>query len=132
MITKPVVLFDGICNLCNSAVQFIIRHDKNEVFLFCALQSEKGQGLLAKYKLPNKQFNSFILVDNNKVYQKSNAALQVLKKIPRFTILFYLLVWIPKFLRNLSYDFIAKNRYRWFGKKESCMVPTPEILKRFL
>lgn len=129
---QPIILFDGVCNFCNAGVNFIIRQDKQEVFRFAALQSEAGQKLLSQYRLPNKEFKSFVLIDNHKVYQKSSAGLKVYGKLPwywRWTQVFWL---APKVVRDAVYDFIARNRYKWFGKKEQCMMPTPELRSRFL
>ena len=128
----PVILFDGVCNFCNAGVNFIIRQDKKNIFRFAALQSEAGQKLLAKHNLPMKEFESFVLIDEGKVYQKSSAGLKVYGKLPwywKWTKVFWL---VPKFIRNTVYDFIAKNRYRWFGKKEQCLIPTQEVKNRFL
>lgn len=129
---KAVILFDGVCNLCNSAVQFVIKHDPDAYFSFAALESNFGQELLKKHSLNTKDFDSFVLYENDKVYIKSSAALRLTKKL-RFPFpLLYPLLLIPAFLRNLIYDFIARNRYRWFGKKDSCMLPSPELKDRFI
>lgn len=128
----PVILFDGVCNFCDASVNFIIRQDKKKRFRFAALQSEAGQNLLAKHNLPQKEFESFLLIENDRVYQKSSAALKVCSKLPwywKWTQTFWI---VPKFIRNAAYDFIARNRYKWFGKKEQCMLPTPDIRSRFL
>jgi len=131
-INYPVILFDGVCNFCNAGINFIIRQDKNKVFRFAALQSEVGQKLLVQYNLPGKEFESFVLIDEGKVYQKSSAGLKVYGRLPwywKWTQVFWL---APKFLRDAVYDFIARNRYKWFGKKEQCMIPTKEVKNRFL
>ena len=128
----PVVLFDGVCNFCNGGVNFIIRQDKHEVFRFAPLQSLAGQNLLEAYGLPTKHFESFVLIEKGKTYQKSSAALKICGRLPwywKWTQVFWIL---PTFLRNAVYHFISKNRYRWFGKKESCMIPTPAMKSRFL
>ena len=129
---KPVVLFDGVCNLCNGAVQFIITHDKKEKFLFASLQSETGQQLLKKFNLPVNDFNSFILIENNNFFSRSTGALKVVRKLNALWPLLYGLIIVPKFLRDGIYNWVSKNRYRWFGKKESCMIPTPALKARFL
>lgn len=129
---KPIILFDGICNFCNTMVNFIIRHDKKKVFLFCALQSEAGKKLLQQYNLNWKRSDSFVLIEDGKAYQKSNASLKLYNKLPwywKWTQLFWI---VPKFIRDGVYNLIAKNRYRWFGKKEECMVPAREVRDRFL
>lgn len=128
----PIVLFDGVCNLCNSAVQFIIKHDKKNTFRFASLQSETGQKLLTKFNLPLNELNSFILVENNKVYNMSTGALRVAKKLNGILPLLYSFIIIPKIFRDSIYDWVARNRYKWFGKKEECMIPTPELKARFL
>jgi len=120
----PVILFDGVCNFCNGAVNFVLRQDKKGIFKFAPLQSEAGRKLLQQYNLSTKDFDSFVLIDNGKVYKKSSASLQVLNKLPWYWKVTQILKFIPAVLRNAVYDFIAKNRYKWFGKKEKCMVPT--------
>lgn len=113
-------------------VNFIIRQDKKNVFLFCALQSDSGKKLLEQYKIDWKANDSFVVIDNNEAHQKSNAALKLYNKLSwywKWTQLFWV---FPKFIRDGVYNFIAKNRYRWFGKKEECMIPTKEVRQRFL
>lgn len=129
---KPVILFDGVCNLCNGAVQFIIKRDKKKQFLFASLQSKAGTELLKTHELPLNDFNSFILVEGEKVYTRSTAALRVAKKLRGGWKLLYSLMIVPRFLRNFVYNIIAKNRYKWFGKRNECMVPTAELKERFL
>ncbi len=128
----PIILFDGICNLCNGAVQYVIRHDPQGRFLFASLQSESGQQLLAEHQLQQTDFNSFVLIEGNKVFTKSTAALRVAKKLEGFIRLLGGFIFVPSFLRDGVYDIIAKNRYRWFGKKDTCMLPTPDLSSRFL
>ena len=128
----PIILFDGICNLCNSAVQFVINHDPNEQFLFASLQSEFGQQLLKEQQLPSQQFDSFILLQNEKVYTRSTAALKVARQIKGAWKSLYIFIIIPKFIRDAVYNWIARNRYKWFGKKDACMIPTPQLKARFL
>lgn len=129
---KPIILFDGVCNLCDSAVQFIIRRDKKNTFLFASLQSEMGQRILAQYNFPGDELNSFILVENNKAYTRSTGALKVVKKLKGLWPLLYGFMIVPKFIRNWVYNWVGRNRYKWFGKKEECMIPTPELKARFL
>ena len=131
-IQQPVILFDGVCNLCNQSVQFVIKHDANEHFLFASLQGHFGQQVLAKYGLANTVFNSFILLKNGKIYQKSTAALLVAKQLQGAAGWLYALIVVPTFIRNGVYNMIAKNRYRWFGKQAACWLPTPELKNRFL
>ena len=129
---QPIILFDGVCNLCNGAVQFIIRHDKKNTFMFTSLQSETGQKLLAQYNLPLDELNSFILIENNKAYTRSTGALKVAKKLNGIFPMLYSFIIIPKILRDSIYDLVARNRYKWFGKKDECMIPTPQLKARFL
>ncbi|TYS70705.1 thiol-disulfide oxidoreductase DCC family protein [Sutcliffiella horikoshii] len=128
----PILLFDGVCNLCNSMVTFVIKHDKEANFKFASLQSEGGQTILKEHSLPLDQFDSFYYVDSKKLYTKSTAALKVAKELDGAWKLLYPLIIIPKPLRDIVYSFIARNRYRWFGKKDQCMLPNPEMKKRFL
>lgn len=129
--THPILLYDGVCNLCNSSVQFTIKHDKYNRIRFAALQSEVGKALLTKHQLSEK-LDSVIFIENNKAYTKSDAPLHVTKYFGGLYPLARVFLIVPKFIRNSIYDWIAKNRYRWFGKQESCMMPTPEIRARFL
>ncbi len=132
MNSKPIILFDGICNLCDGAVQFIIRHDPNKKFLFTSLQSEAGQNLLKEYQSPVANFNSFILIQEGKIYDKSTGALKVARQIKGAWSWLYIFIIIPKFIRDAIYSLIAQNRYKWFGKKDTCMLPTSELKARFL
>lgn len=127
-----IILFDGVCNLCNSSVTFAIKRDKNDIFRFAALQSEIGMQLISKFKIDTSQTDSIILVEGSKYYEKSSAALHIAKHLSGGWPLLYGFIILPKFIRNAVYDFIAKNRYKWFGKKESCMIPTPELQAKFL
>ena len=127
MAQPPIILFDGVCNFCDASINFIIKQDKKNVFRFAALQSESGQQLLRQFNLPTNTFGSFVLVDNGSIYLKSTAGLRVYNKLPWYW-KWTQLGWIaPKFLRDAVYDFIAKNRYKWFGKKDACMIPSPDI-----
>lgn len=127
----PVILFDGVCNLCNSAVQFVIKRDKKNIFKFASLQSSFGQSVLKKYQLPATNFNSFVLLQNQKVYTRSTAALMVVKQLSGLWPLLYSFITVPSFIRNGIYNLVAKNRYKWFGKKETCWLPSPELKIRF-
>ena len=127
-----IVLFDGVCNFCNSSINRIIKHDKKNYFRFAPLQSVIGQELLKKYAIDSSQTDSIILIENNKAYIKSTAILRVTKHLNRLYPLMYSLLIIPPFIRNGVYDLIARNRYKWFGKKEVCMIPTPEIKEKFI
>ena len=127
-----IILFDGVCNLCNGAINFIIKHDPKGVFKFASLQGETGQKLLAQHNIDPQETDSIVLIDNDQVSVKSSAALRIAKNLNQGYPLLFGLMIIPTFIRNGVYDFIAANRYKWFGKKESCMLPTPELRSRFL
>lgn len=131
-IQNPVILFDGVCNLCHSIVQFVIKRDKKNVFRFASLQSEFGQLLLKKFGLPEKSFDSFILYKDGRIYTKSTGALMVAKQLQGAWPLLYPFIILPPFLRNAVYGFVANNRYKWFGKKESCWVPSHELKIKFI
>ena len=129
--SHPLILFDGVCNLCNGAVQFVIRNDTKAIFRFTSMQSNTGKVILGKFSI-SQNVQSFILIENNKAYFKSTAALRVIRKCsPPFGWLYGFII-VPPFIRNLFYDFIARNRYSWFGKKEECMIPGPDIINRFI
>ena len=128
---KPVILFDGVCNLCNGSVQFILKRDKEKRFLFASLQSTYGQKLLQQFNLPVDNFNSFILYQDGKIFFKSTGALKIFEQLQGWG--WVKIFWIvPKFIRDAVYSLIANNRYKWFGKKEECWLPTPELKARFL
>ena len=131
MDSRPIILFDGVCNLCSGSVQFVLKRDKKNLFRFASLQSKPGQALLNKFKLSANTFNSFVLVEGDKIYTRSTAALRVAKDLKGWKWL-HALRFIPKFIRDGVYNLIAKNRYKWFGKKEECWVPSPELRSRFL
>jgi predicted DCC family thiol-disulfide oxidoreductase YuxK len=128
----PVIFFDGVCNLCTGSVQFVIRHDPKQLFRFASLQSETGQRLLSAFELPLTEFGSFILLENGKVYTRSAGALRVTKKLNGLWPMLSALLIIPAFIRNAVYNYVAKNRYKWFGQKNACWVPTPELNALFL
>lgn len=128
---ERIILFDGVCNLCNSSVQFILKRDRKGQFGFASLQGEVGQKLIHKFGL-NPDINSFVLIENEKVYLESTAALKVCKGLTGGWKLFTAFLIIPRPIRDVVYKIIANNRYKWFGKKESCMLPLPEWKNRFL
>lgn len=130
---KKIILFDGVCNLCNGAVQFIIRRDKKDVFRFVALQSELGIEICHYIDVDQTKIDSIILYNPGVAYYyKSSAILEIGKDLGGLYSLVTIFKILPGKLRNYIYDFIAKNRYRWYGKKESCMIPTPELKAKFL
>ncbi len=127
-----IILFDGVCNLCNGFVQFVIRHDRAGYFRFAALQSEVGRKILQQVHFSDYSIDSVVLVQNGKFYIRSAAVLKILRRLDGWWPLAYVAIILPAFLRDLIYAGLAKNRYRWFGKQESCMLPTPELKLRFL
>ena len=131
-ISNPVILFDGVCNLCNQSVQFVINHDPKSTFRFAALQSGFGQEQLREHRLDTNEFISVVLLVGNKVYDRSRAALEIARRLNGLWPLLYVFVIVPPFIRNFVYDWISRNRYRWFGKRDECMIPTPELKARFI
>ena len=130
---KKVILFDGVCNLCNQSVLKIIKYDKHNTFLFTALQSEKGKEILTLLRINSSKVDSIILYDPGVSYDiKSTAALKIMQDFKGLWRISFLFLFIPEYIRNYLYDVIAKNRYNWFGKKEDCMIPTPELKAKFL
>ena len=127
-----VLLFDGVCNLCNGAVQFIIKRDPHARIRFAALQSDAAKNLLRSINAAESQPDSMILLENGRVHTRSTAALRIAKSLRFPWPIMYVFVIVPRPLRNWMYDFIAARRYRWFGKRETCMLPTPELQSRFL
>jgi predicted DCC family thiol-disulfide oxidoreductase YuxK len=121
----PIILFDGVCNLCHRSVQFVLPRDKKGVFRFASLQSPVGQALLKKYGLSGGQTDSFVLVEKDRAYTRSSAALQVVKKLKGGWPLLTVFWIVPRPLRDFIYDYVARHRYQWFGKAESCWLPTP-------
>jgi len=127
-----IILFDGICNFCNYWVNFIIDRDKDDIFRFAALQSEAGQKLLNKFNLKAEDFNTFILIEGEIYFTKSTAALMIARKLNfPFKVLYYF-IFIPKFLRDLIYSLIATNRYKFFGKRDICRIPSENEKEKFL
>lgn len=131
-IKNPVVLFDGFCNLCSKSVQFIIKNDKKKQFRFASLQGQFGQQVLKEFNLSGKQLNSFILLEDGKIYTQSTGVLNVARELPGLWSAFYVFIIIPPFIRNAIYHFIATNRYKWFGKRNECWLPSPELNSRFI
>ena len=127
-----ILLFDGVCNLCNHSVQFIIQRDSREQFRFAALQSEIGQAIIQKYDLEEDLLQTLVLIEKNRVYLRSTAALRVARQLNGLWPLLYIFILIPPFIRDRVYDWIANHRYRWFGKRQHCMMPTQALKKRFL
>ena len=131
-INHKIILFDGVCNLCNASVNFVIERDKKDTFRFAALQSDIGKKLVLKHHINPADTDSIILIDDDRSFIKSTAALHISKNLSGAYPLLYAFMIVPKFLRNWVYDYIAKNRYKWYGKMESCMIPTPSLKDKFL
>jgi predicted DCC family thiol-disulfide oxidoreductase YuxK len=132
-IGKKIILFDGLCNLCEASVQFVIKHDNSDQFRFVALQSDLGQKIIAHIGINLKNIDSVVLYEPGVAYYyKSNAALQVAKNLGGLFHLGTVFRIIPTTLRNALYDYVAKNRYSWYGKKQNCMIPTEELKSKFL
>ncbi|MEH7226747.1 thiol-disulfide oxidoreductase DCC family protein [Bacillus sp. JJ1566] len=126
-----IILFDGVCNFCNSSVQFILKRDVKQRYHFASLQSEAGKALLKKHGIPD-DINSFVLIEDERCFTKSSAALRVCRNLKGVYHFLYIFRFIPAPIRDIFYHVIANNRYKWFGKQESCMLPPPEVRKRFL
>ena len=129
---KNILLFDGVCNLCNCLVRFIIKRDTKAIFRFAALQSKTGQELLMQMKLPSDDMNSVVYIRGGEYFYKSSAILHILHDLGGIWKLFYAFIIIPSFFRDFIYSIVARTRYMVFGKRDTCMVPTPDIQKRFL
>jgi predicted DCC family thiol-disulfide oxidoreductase YuxK len=127
-----ILLFDGVCNLCNASVLFVIRRDKKKEIKYAAIQSKQGKMLLQQYHIEEAYLGSLIFIEDGKVYLKSTGALRLCKYLKGLWPALYLFIFVPALIRNAVYDFVAKNRYQWFGKKETCMVPTVELKSLFL
>ncbi len=127
---NPIILFDGVCNFCNNSVNFIINHDKKGRFKFAPIQSKIGQNFVEQFDL--KDIDSIILIEDNQAFTHSTAALRFIKNLDGIWSWFYIFIIIPKPIRDFFYKTFAANRYRLFGKKDVCMMPTPEIRERFL
>jgi predicted DCC family thiol-disulfide oxidoreductase YuxK len=127
-----IIFFDGVCNLCNQSVQLVIKNDSKNQFKFAALQSEAGRRILLQNEFPLEQLTSFVLLENDRIYTKSTAALKVMKSLDGFWRIMYVFIIVPKFIRDGVYSWIAKNRYKWFGKQSTCWLPAPHLNNRFL
>ena len=131
-IQYDIILFDGVCNLCNGAVNFVIDHDPDASFRFAALQSDAGREILSKYGIEEGYNLSIVYIRNGKTFMKSTAILEIARRLKGLWKFFYVFIIIPAPLLNIFYDLTAKYRYRIFGKRDSCRVPTPELLSRFI
>ncbi|MBL7774456.1 MAG: thiol-disulfide oxidoreductase DCC family protein [Saprospiraceae bacterium] len=129
---SPILFFDGVCNLCNASVQWVLARDRRGMFRFAALQSAAGQEHLRHFGQDTERFDSVVLIADGRLYTRSDAALEVLRRLGRPWSWTYFLRWIPQPMRDVAYDWVARNRYRWFGRQEECWLPRPEWKERFL
>jgi predicted DCC family thiol-disulfide oxidoreductase YuxK len=129
---QAIIFFDGVCNLCNRFVNFIIRHDKKKYFLFASLQSAEATALLASHGYISEKNLSVVLLESGKLYFRSAASLRIAKRLDGLVKLLYAFIFLPTVIRDSIYDFIASKRYGWFGRRESCMVPGEDVYDRFL
>ena len=130
--TDRIVFFDGVCNFCNYWVNFAIKKDKKKKLRFAPLQGETAKNILPQYNISTTALSTVVFIDDGKIYTQSSAAFRICKHLDGGWKLFFGMMVIPKFIRDAAYNFIARNRYRWFGKKDACMIPTPEMRNRFL
>lgn len=128
----PIVLFDGVCNLCSGSVQFILKRDPKGTFRFASLQSDAGRRLMLEHGLDPDALSSVVVIEDGRAYQESSAALRIARHLPGAWKLLRVFTVVPRSLRDAVYRWIARNRYRWFGKTEACWLPTPELRARFL
>ncbi len=129
----PIILFDGVCNLCESTVHFVVRRDKNKQFRFASLQSAAAQELLASHQYVFDDLSSVLLIIDDTLYRKSRAALQIVRRLDgAWPLLYYAFFWLPTFIADPVYDFIGNRRYKWFGKKAECWIPDDELRQRFI
>jgi predicted DCC family thiol-disulfide oxidoreductase YuxK len=129
----PVILFDGVCNLCESTVHFVVRRDKHRQFRFASLQSAAAQKILFSHQYTFDELSSVLLIVDDTLYRKSRAALQIVRRLDgAWPLLYYAFFWVPKFIADPVYDYIGSRRYRWFGKKEECWIPDDKLRRRFI
>jgi predicted DCC family thiol-disulfide oxidoreductase YuxK len=129
---RPIVLFDGVCQLCNGSVLFIVKRDPSRQFRFAALQSTAGAALLRTFGLPTDVLDTLVLIEGDRVFTRSTASLRIARRLSGLWPLLYGLIVVPRPLRDLLYRVVARNRYRWFGRRDACMMPTPDLQERFL
>jgi predicted DCC family thiol-disulfide oxidoreductase YuxK len=127
-----IILFDGVCKFCHASVQFVIKRDRKNRFVFCPIQSDKGQELMSQYGLSDSQLSSMLLLQDNRAYRKSTAALNIAKQLRMPWPLLFMFIVVPTFIRDRIYDYIGNHRYQWFGKYDSCWIPDDETRKKFI
>jgi predicted DCC family thiol-disulfide oxidoreductase YuxK len=130
--TNAIILFDGVCNFCNRSVNLVIKRDRRGYFRFAPLQEPKGAEVARRYGVDPTKLDTFVLVENGRAYRKSGGALRVARRLGGVYALAFALIIVPPFVRDFFYDWFARRRYRWFGKRDACMVPTAEVRERFL
>ena len=130
--THPIVLFDGVCNFCDAYVNFVIDNDRRRYFRFAPLQSDAGARLQRQYGIDPSQLETFVLIERGNAYQRSTAALKIVRRLGGVYPALYAAIVVPSPLRDFLYDWFARRRYRWFGRKDECMVPTADVKDRFL
>jgi predicted DCC family thiol-disulfide oxidoreductase YuxK len=130
--SEGIILFDGVCNLCNASINFILDRDPRACFRFAALQSPAGQRLLRQHNLSTGELQSLVLIESGRAFTRSTAALRIARRLTFPWNLLYAFIALPRFLRDPLYNLIARHRYRWFGKREACRMPTPDLADRFL
>lgn len=129
---KSIVLFDGVCNLCSRSVQFILKRDRKDRFVFASLQSKKGQEIMRRFNLSTTKLDTFLLVRKGKIYNRSGAALRIARSLSGLWPLLYVFILIPPFIRNAVYKWISRNRYKWFGRTKQCWAPGREYRRKFI
>jgi predicted DCC family thiol-disulfide oxidoreductase YuxK len=129
---KTLILFDGICNFCNNTVNFVLKHDKKDRFRFAALQSDSGKKMLLQYGLDPGQSNSIVLIEDGKAYLRSSAALHIAKNLGGIWVLMMVFSLVPVFIRDGIYNWVSRNRYKWFGKRETCRIPDELTKRKFI
>lgn len=127
-----IILFDGVCNFCSASVNLVIKRDKRGYYRFAPLQEPKGAEIARRYGIDPERLDTFVLVENGRAYPKSGGALRVARRLGGLYSLAFGFIVIPAFVRDFVYDWFARHRYRWFGKRDVCIVPTPEMRERFL
>ena len=127
-----ILLFDGVCNFCDASVQFIMRRDHRQIFRYAAIQSDIGQALLTHFGLPTDQISTVVLIENGQIWTQSDAGLRVARHLNGAWPIAYVFKYIPRFIRDAAYRLLARNRYRWFGQKDACRIPTPQERAMFL
>jgi predicted DCC family thiol-disulfide oxidoreductase YuxK len=129
---RPVIIFDGVCELCNASVDFILKWEKRPDFMFTANQNPPGQAILRSFGLDPNDVSTVFVVENGKIYQRSAAAMRIARRLRFPAVLLYGFVIVPGFIRDVVYKWVARNRYRWYGQKDTCRIPSQEEIARFL